>query len=117
MSNDMLSRLRIDAGRRTLGELIQEREWAVSEIERLNAELARVQRKPANAEIPAVAGANSHDRLLRINEVCEIVGLSRASVYQRIAAGTFPANGRLGSRAARWRAMDVSRWIASLDKR
>jgi len=32
---DMLDRLILDPGTRTLGELFQEREWAVSEIRRL----------------------------------------------------------------------------------
>ncbi|MEA3139758.1 MAG: hypothetical protein QOK23_1927 [Gammaproteobacteria bacterium] len=35
MPLDMLDRLCLDPGTRTLGELMQEREWAVGEIRRL----------------------------------------------------------------------------------
>ena len=37
MPIDMLERLRTDPGHRTLGELLQDRQWAVQEIERLRA--------------------------------------------------------------------------------
>ena len=36
-SLDMLERLRDDPGSRTLGQLLQERQWALHEIERLSA--------------------------------------------------------------------------------
>jgi prophage regulatory protein len=110
----MLDRLRMDPGCRTLGQLIQERQWAVEEIERLRRALAEPKPVPARSVSAAIPASDSHDRLLRVSEVCEMVGLSRASVYQRVAAGTFPGSCRLGARAARWRESDISRWIDSL---
>ena len=41
MSPDMLDLLRLDAGTRTLGQLLQEREWAYGEITRLRQEVQR----------------------------------------------------------------------------
>jgi hypothetical protein len=43
---DMLDRLRLDPGSRTLGQLLQERQWALQEITRLRAELLRTRRWP-----------------------------------------------------------------------
>jgi len=40
--SDMLERLRDDPGSRTLGQLLQERQWALQEIERLSAEVLRL---------------------------------------------------------------------------
>jgi len=54
----------------------------------------------------------SNERLLRLPEVTERVGLKRAAIYQRIAAGTFPAPVAIGIRARAWPASDVDRWIA-----
>ena len=45
MGLDMLDRLILDPGTRTLGELLQEREWAVGEIRRLRLDLGRLSRK------------------------------------------------------------------------
>jgi hypothetical protein len=42
---DMLDRLCLDPGTRTLGELMQEREWAVSEIRRLRTDVSRLSQK------------------------------------------------------------------------
>lgn len=39
MAPDMLHRLEADPGSRTIGELLQERAWAVNEILQLRAEL------------------------------------------------------------------------------
>ena len=45
----------------------------------------------------------SSDRLLNVDQVAEILGVSRVSVYRRINDGTIPAGVRLGPRAVRWR--------------
>jgi hypothetical protein len=41
MTQDMLDLLRLDPGTRTMGELVQEREWAYGEITRLRRENAQ----------------------------------------------------------------------------
>ena len=45
MPLDMLDRLCLDPGMRTLGELMQERELAVGEIRRLRRDVGRLSRK------------------------------------------------------------------------
>lgn len=54
------------------------------------------------------------DRLLRIQDVTACTSLSKTTVYKRIAEGTFPAPVSLGAQCVRWRASDISAWVASL---
>ena len=54
------------------------------------------------------------EKLLRRPEVEAITGLSRASIYARMAKGDFPRPMRLGPRAVAWRDSDVQEWIDSL---
>ena len=51
------------------------------------------------------------DRLLTIQEVVQMVGLSRASIYAMVKRDKFPGPYRAGTRAARWKSSDVQRWI------
>ena len=44
-------------------------------------------------------------------KVSQIVGLRRATIYRRIAEGTFPAPISLGARAVAWNSADVLRWM------
>lgn len=52
-------------------------------------------------------------RLIRRAEVLGLVGLSKSTVYQHMADGTFPAPVRLGRRAVAWRLDDVLTFIES----
>lgn len=56
------------------------------------------------------------DVLLRLPDVTQRAGISRSTVYEYVARGRFPAPVRVGARAVRWRASDVSRWLESLTK-
>lgn len=114
---DMLEGLRTDGGRRTLGELLQERQWALGEIERLRERIARLQTSRPTIAAPASSSPTARNRLIRLSEVCDMVGLSRSTIYQRIAAGTFPPNCRVGARATRWRMADVEDWMAGIGDR
>lgn len=51
------------------------------------------------------------DALIPITEVTRQAGLSRTSVYERVAAGTFPQPCRLGTNT-RWSEREVQDWIA-----
>ena len=57
------------------------------------------------------------DRLLRIAEVQEITGLSRASVYKMVADGRLPPPVRLSSRCVRWRESELLATIEALPVR
>jgi prophage regulatory protein len=50
-------------------------------------------------------------RILRLPEVKERTGLSRSSIYLRIANGDFPGSISLGGRAVGWLESDIDRWL------
>lgn len=50
--------------------------------------------------------------ILRLPEVKARTGLSRSSIYLRIANGDFPRSVSLGGRAVGWVEADVERWLA-----
>ena len=51
-------------------------------------------------------------RILRLPEVKARVGLCRASIYQHMAAGSFPRPIALGLRARGWVEGEIDSWIA-----
>ncbi len=52
------------------------------------------------------------DRIIRLKTVLARVGLSRSTIYRKIAEGTFPAQVRISVNGAGWRESDIDRWIA-----
>ena len=50
-------------------------------------------------------------RVLRLRQVEARTGLSRSSIYARVAKGTFPPPIRLGPRAVGWIESEVEAWI------
>ena len=56
------------------------------------------------------AMATAPDRLLRIAEVEEIVGIKRAMIYRLIQRGTFPQQYKPGGYASRWSESEVTAW-------
>jgi prophage regulatory protein len=55
---------------------------------------------------------NTPDRIVRVKTVLARTALSRATIYRKIAEGTFPPQIRISSRGAGWRESDIDRWIA-----
>ena len=53
-------------------------------------------------------------RLIRLDEVLRICGVSKAHVYRLVAKGEFPTPVRVGPRAARWKLSDVLEWMDGL---
>lgn len=51
------------------------------------------------------------DKLLRLPQVKSITGLSKSSIYARIAEGTFPKQIPLGPRLVVWVDSDIQNWI------
>lgn len=62
----------------------------------------------------ALIARRDPDRLVRIGEVVESVGLSATTIYRRIAAGSFPPGRDLGGGVVRWRLGDVDDWKRAL---
>lgn len=50
-------------------------------------------------------------RLLRLNEVKQRTGLSKSSIYNQIADGTFPEPVPIGARAVAWVEAEIEEWI------
>ncbi|WP_334185875.1 helix-turn-helix transcriptional regulator [Novosphingobium sp.] len=51
------------------------------------------------------------DRFMRIKEVVARTGLSRATVYRKIDAGTFPEQVRIAERCCGWRESAITEWM------
>ncbi|HCE2128182.1 TPA: AlpA family phage regulatory protein [Vibrio parahaemolyticus] len=51
------------------------------------------------------------NRLIKLDEVMHIVGLSRVSIYNFIKKKKFPQPLSLGPRTARWKYQDIQNWI------
>jgi prophage regulatory protein len=51
-------------------------------------------------------------KILRLPIVLDRTGLSRSTVYQRVAEGRFPRPVSLGARAVGWVETEVEDWIA-----
>ena len=77
-------------------------------------------------ELAAVGPRNRHerravaqldrgpDRIMRLREVCEIIGLSKASIYRLEKAGDFPRRIKLGNGTwapVGWQSSAVYDWI------
>ena len=129
MRNDILERLQIDPGKRTLGELLQDREAALCEIARLRSETERqrgghpattpqraMRPRPGTSEADAKQPAFRAGTLIRISDVCELIGMSRATVYKLLREGRFPEPVRPSMRAVRWRVDEVEAWRDGLQR-
>ena len=51
------------------------------------------------------------DRLLKIEQVLDIVCLGRATVYEKMNEGTFPRQRKIGKRAVAWKESDIKCWL------
>ena len=55
---------------------------------------------------------NLQHKLLRLPEVKSTTGLSKSTIYARIAEGTFPKQISLGPRLVVWVESDIQNWIS-----
>ncbi|WP_083224614.1 helix-turn-helix transcriptional regulator [Sphingomonas panacis] len=51
------------------------------------------------------------DRILRLKTVLDRTGLSRATLYRKVQAGTFPKQIRIALRCTGWRESAVNDWV------
>ena len=52
------------------------------------------------------------ERIIRLKTVLDRTGLSRSTLYRKIAAGTFPRQLPISIHGAGWHESAVERWIA-----
>ncbi|RWB74594.1 MAG: AlpA family phage regulatory protein [Mesorhizobium sp.] len=51
------------------------------------------------------------DRIIRLRTVLARTGLSRSTMYRKIAEGTFPAQIKISVNGAGWRESDINQWV------
>jgi prophage regulatory protein len=51
------------------------------------------------------------DRIIRSRTVLARTGLSRSTMYRKIAEGTFPAQIRISINGAGWYESEINRWV------
>ena len=51
-------------------------------------------------------------KVLRINQVIEMIGLSKASIYRLAKLGKFPKSFKIGISAVGWLQSEIEMWIA-----
>lgn len=52
------------------------------------------------------------DRIIRLKTVLARTGLSRSTIYRKIAEGTFPPQLKISANGAGWHESDINRWVA-----
>jgi len=52
-------------------------------------------------------------RIVRLKTVLARTGLSRSTIYRKIAEGTFPAQLKISMNGSGWHESDIDRWIAN----
>jgi len=53
------------------------------------------------------------DRIIRMDTVRDRTGLSKSTIYRKIAEGTFPAQIKISINGAGWHESDIDRWVAN----
>ena len=57
-----------------------------------------------------------NDRYIRIKDVCEILGISRSSIYRMVQDKKFPKQIKLTERTAVWKLSAINEWVAEREK-
>ena len=57
-------------------------------------------------------GRDAPARIIRFHQVQARTGLSRSTIYRRLAGGSFPRPVQLGARAVGWIEEEVDEWIS-----
>jgi prophage regulatory protein len=55
---------------------------------------------------------HSHDNLIRLREVMARVGMARSTIYNHMAAGSFPQAVRISKGLVAWHEGDINAWVA-----
>ena len=70
----------------------------------------KIPKRPAPSR--SVAAAVKGDRILRMPQVRDRVPWSPATIYRKMADGTFPKGVKLGPNSRGWTESSIDRWIA-----
>ena len=53
----------------------------------------------------------SDDRLLKVLELTEFLGVAHSTLYKWVEEGTFPKPYKMGKKSVRWRLSEVEQWL------
>lgn len=56
---------------------------------------------------------SQEDKLIRVEDVATMTGLSRSGIYLAIRQGRFPGPIKVSTRSSRWLLSEIQRWIAA----
>jgi prophage regulatory protein len=70
--------------------------------------LSSRQKQPAGGR----AAMREPDRIIRLKTVLSRTGLSRSTIYRKIAEGTFPPQIKISVNGSGWHESEINRWIA-----
>jgi prophage regulatory protein len=57
--------------------------------------------------------ASKEERIIRLRPVLERTGLSRSTLYRKVAEGTFPKQVRIAARCVGWQESAVNAWLSN----
>jgi prophage regulatory protein len=78
---------------------------------RVQKHMTALQEHQMPINVTLTAAAPRPPRILRLHQVAETVGLSRASIYRLMNLGLFPKSVRIGMKAVGWVQAEVEMWI------
>ncbi len=55
-------------------------------------------------------------RIIRRDEVSQLTGLARATIYKKVKERSFPPPVRLGTRSVGWRLTDIDVWLQAPER-
>jgi prophage regulatory protein len=68
---------------------------------------------PSSRQQEAARTMRQTDHIIRLKTVLSRTGLSRSTIYRKIAEGTFPAQLKISANGTGWHESDINRWIAN----
>lgn len=66
-----------------------------------------------NHQILEVIPVASPERIIRLKTVLDRTGLSRSTIYRKMAEGTFPPQLKISVHGAGWHESAIARWVAN----
>jgi len=70
----------------------------------------------SGAEKEQGSSSAAFNRCVRMRQVCEMTGMSKASVYRKMTDGTFPKSFKIGESMSAWRVATIEQWIADREQ-
>ena len=103
-------------------DYVQEAEEAIAALREAAVVLARVNRAAAPRKtagrppvsIPGVIVEPQGRPFMTMDEVAEMFGISKSTIYTRMRSGDFPPPIKTGQRGVRWRADELMTWSKTL---